>query len=339
MSQRRQSLDTVEILTQASCYTFGCAFRYTFFCLMAVCGARVLSFSRLGDCFADQRRSFGNDSLLRKQVLAGKSLTPVTTMVPQIAAETLGKRLDGKEDIVSLIASFFDKFLIANFLEELRCCSIRDRTYRTTAKVSAVHPTADVQPVPTFDLFQCFFYLFAGPVATLQLPPGCYFTGSLCCAAASYPIGLMPGTNSAEELAMITEIWEGYRRMDDYDGFAAAMNDLYGQDLTSPKLGPIQEQSWLREADGLGPLARSDVDPNIVFTDSNRTFMNVSCFHPLRLSWADTIYLDIIITAQSNEEARMKIHQLVQGVLQLVGDAAVVATPNGDKDLNMKGLL
>ena len=306
---------------------------------MAVCGARARSFLRLGDCLAEQQRCFGNDSLLRKSVLGGTSLTPTTTMMPEIAARTLASKVGGKSNLVKLITSFFDRYLVANFLDALQDCSIRDRTYRTTAKVSAVHPTTDVQPVPTFDLFQCFFYLYAGPVATLQLPPGCYFTGSLCCAAASYPMGLMPGTNSAEELAMITEIWEGYRRMDDYDGFAAAMNDFYGQDLTSPKLGPIQEQSWLREADGLGPLARSDVDPNIVFTDSNRTFMNVSCFHPLRLSWADTIYLDIIITAQSNEEARMKIHQLVQGVLQLVGDAAVVATPNGDKDLNMKGLL
>ena len=186
---------------------------------MAVCGARARSFLRLGDCLAEQQRCFGNDSLLRKSVLGGTSLTPTTTMMPEIAARTLASKVGGKSNLVKLITSFFDRYLVANFLDALQDCSIRDRTYRTTAKVSAVHPTTDVQPVPTFDLFQCFFYLYAGPVATLQLPPGCYFTGSLCCAAASYPIGLMPGTNSAEELAMITEIWEGYRRMDDYDGF------------------------------------------------------------------------------------------------------------------------
>jgi len=181
-------------------------------------------------------------------------------MMPEIAAKTLVQKLDGKVDLVSLITSFSDKFLVDNFLEELRCCSILNRAYRKTATTITIHPTTDVEPVPTFELFQCFFFLYAGPVATMRLPTGCYFTGSLCCAAASYPVGLMPDIPSAEELPSISEIWEGFKRMDDYDGFVAAMNDFYGQDLTMPTLGRIKEQSWLREDDGLGPLARSDVE-------------------------------------------------------------------------------
>ena len=46
------------------------------------------------------------------------------------------------------------------------------------------------------------------------------------------------------------------------------------QDLAGPKLGPIQEQSWLREEDGEGPLARSDVaiaDP--IYSIETRTVL------------------------------------------------------------------
>ena len=257
---------------------------------------RRRSFATLAECFAEQQRRFVSDALLRKGILAGRSLSNVVVMVPEIVGKTLSTKLGGKANIVSLITSYFDKFLIKDFIVELQQCAIKKPTYLHTPSSIAVHPTADVHPVTSMALFQCFFYLYAGPVAKLQLPADCYFTGSLCSAAASYPSNL-PGNGFNDDLTLIRELWDGFSHMGDYDGFVLAMNDFYAQSLSCSKLGPVQEQSWLREEDGEGPLARSDVD--------------------------------IVVTAQSDNEARAKIQTIVQRVLALVGDAAVIATPNG----------
>jgi len=260
--------------------------------LLVMVETRCREFATIADCFAEQQRRFASDSLLRRGILAGRSLKATTTMMPAVIAKYLSDKLYGKNSIVAYITTFMDTFLIPNFVEELKHCSIStDRAVTRQTSIIAVHPTSTVIPVHSMELFRCFFYLYAGPVARVHLPEGCFFTGSLCCAAAC-----IPGEHVAK-LIDIEQLWDAFCHMDDYDGFVLAMNSLFGQDLSYyPKFGRIKEQSWLREEDGEGPLARSDVD--------------------------------IIVTAQSNGEARAKIHSIVKSVTDIVGECAVVATPN-----------
>ena len=139
-------------------------------------------------------------------------------------------------------------------------------------------------------IFQCLFYLFAGPVGKVELPHGCYFTGSLCCAAATIP------SKHWRRIPEIEAVWK-VDHGDDYDNFVREMNQIFGQDLSDVHLGHIQEQSWLLEEDGLGPLARSDVD--------------------------------IIVTADDDEEATQKVRDIIEKVRFVVGEAAIIVTKNG----------
>ena len=250
-----------------------------------MCDARKRTFATLSDCFVEQQRRFTADALLRRGVLAGRSLTNNTTMMPYMAAKHLGDKFK-KCGLVGRIAAFVDQFLIHDFIQEVNRCSIGSLVYKRNS--SLIRPTIAVRPVPSIDMFQCLFFLLAGPVAKVELPRGCYFTGSLCCAAASFPV---------QHWHHIPQMVAAWNQAGDYDNFVREINEIFGEDLSDVHLGHIQEQSWFLEEDGLGPLARSDVD--------------------------------IIVTAKNDQEATTKIREIIGKTLSLVGEAAVIVTKNG----------
>ena len=64
--------------------------------------------------------------------------------------------------------------------------TIADKEHPVEAEPSAVYP---VTLTPHKSVFRALFYAFAGPVAALPLPPGCFFGGSAVLAAMTLPQG------------------------------------------------------------------------------------------------------------------------------------------------------
>ena len=126
---------------------------------------RCREFATIADCFAEQQRRFASDSLLRRGILAGRSLKATTTMMPAVIAKYLSDKLYGKNSIVAYITTFMDTFLIPNFVEELKHCSIpTDRAVTRQTSIIAVHPTSTVIPITT---------MYA-PVPTMYLRRGLF---------------------------------------------------------------------------------------------------------------------------------------------------------------------
>ena len=209
--------------------------------------------------------------------------------------------------------------VVPNFLKEVAAYKMNDSTERTDG-VTHLPASHGVAVVPSLATFKSLFFAFAGPVARVCLPEGAYFTGSICTAASTLPKNLLRHVPDIEQLYLERlrvpdHLLRNFFRekmgmgetikivndfLFDYDPFVTELNGIFDYVTEPYTYAPnptCTAMNWLQEEDGEGPYARSDVD--------------------------------IIITAQSDEEAKAKTIELVEKVQAIVGESIVIQTPNG----------